>query len=178
MSATEADPVPRHLDVFEAARQQRVVVGRLAVASLGRLRSSLATAEGTIDFRYAGAVDARGRPAARLGFSGTVDLVCDRCNGPLAVALQGEARYFFVRGEDELARIPVDDTEEEPLLGSSQFDLFELIEDEVILALPISPRHGDCRPPAAAADVSSATEEAAPMRRPFAALAQLKPRRQ
>lgn len=185
MPETETDPAAHYLDVFEAARRQRVVEGRLPLAALARLRPSLAAAEGALEFRYDGGADARGRPVGRLSFAGTVALVCDRCGGPLATALAGDARYYFVRSEAELARIPVDEAEEEPLLGSARFDLYALVEDEAILALPISPRHADCRPPYAAGDEAPAApggsgeaDGEAPRRRPFAALARLKPRQQ
>jgi uncharacterized protein len=70
----------------------------------------------------------------------------------------------------------VDESEDEPLLGSERFDLYELLEDEAILALPISPRHADCAAPALATPDMGLDADDKP--HPFAALAQLKSRRQ
>ena len=81
-----------------------------------------------------------------------------------------------MRTEQELARIPDDESEDEPLLGSERFDLHELLEDEAILALPISPRHADCAAPAPAAPDAGAEATGRP--HPFASLASLKSRRQ
>jgi uncharacterized protein len=166
----------RFLDVFELARTQAAVHGRLPLAAMPRLVASLAGSSGDLEYTLQGEVGDRGRPAARLRIRGTVDLVCDRCGHAVPFELAGDSSYYFVRSEQELGRIPVDDSPDEPLLGSTRFDLHELIEDEAILALPISPRHAACQP---AAEVPAATVEGNPERpRPFAALAQLKSRRQ
>jgi len=166
----------RFIDVFELARTAGEVEGVLPVAQMLRLRPSLVRPEGELAFEMRGHVDPRGRPAALLSFRGKALMTCDRCSAPVTCELRGSARFYFVRTEQELARIPVDEGEDEPLLGSERFDLHELLEDEAILALPISPRHADCAAPALAAPDTGV--DAAGKPHPFASLAQLKSRRQ
>jgi uncharacterized protein len=132
--------------------------------------------EGELAFEMRGYMDPRDRPSAELSFRGTALMTCDRCGTPVRLELTGSARFYFVRTEQELARIPVDESEDEPLLGSERFDLHELLEDEAILALPISPRHADCAAPALATPDTGLDADGKP--HPFAALAQLKSRRQ
>ena len=165
-----ADSMHRYVDVFELARTGGDVAGRAALERLARLQPSLADVAGELAYALRGFVDERGRPAAELDFRGTVHLTCDRCGRPLPFALGGSARYYFVRTEDELARIPVDDTPDEPLLGAARFDLLELVEEEAILGLPISPRHADCE---AGAMPAPALPDDAARPHPFAALARL-----
>jgi uncharacterized protein len=43
--------------------------------------------------------------------------------------------------------LPIDDAPDEPLLGSRRFDVAALVEEQAILALPISPRHAACTAP-------------------------------
>lgn len=174
MSSFSIAPV----NVFEAARTGRSVQGELPLAAFARLGPTLLGA-GTVRYAFDCARDDRGRPSAQLTFEAVVVLRCDRCNGPVRLPLNGAAWFYFVRTEDELARIPVDESDEEPLIGSERFDLHALIEDELILALPISPKHEDCSLPV---DVDGAVAEPAadpaPDRpNPFAKLAQFKPRR-
>jgi uncharacterized protein len=171
------DPVsPRYVDVFELARTHGALHGQLPIDAMLRLASSLGSREGSLSYELQGDVDDHRRPAARLHFGGTVQLVCDRCGGTVPFRLDGDLRYYFVRTEAELDRIPVDDSPDEPLLGSARFDVHALIEDEAILALPISLRHAACRP---AAEAGQTAAEGEPERRhPFAVLAQLKSRRQ
>ena len=170
--------VARFVDVFELARRRGQIDGRIALRALPRLVPALARTDGDLQYSFRGFVDAQGRPAAQLSFSGVVQLVCDRCADAVAQALDGDAQYYFVRSERELERIPVEDSVEEPLLGSPRFDLHELLEDEAILALPAAPRHASCHGAAPTASTDRGTMAAATEPpHPFAALAQLRPRR-
>jgi len=138
------------IDVFSAARSGAAWRGRLALSAMPRLCASLTDGPGDRDallnYECRGLTDAQGRPALELQLEATLPLRCDRCSSKLALALDTQRTFYFVNTQAELAAIPIDDTPEEALLGSSQFDLAGLIEDEVILQLPISPRHSDCIP--------------------------------
>ncbi|MDZ7652324.1 MAG: YceD family protein [Burkholderiaceae bacterium] len=173
---SDLDRARRFIDVFELARTAGAVEGVLPVAQMLRLAPSLVRPEGELAFELRGYVDMRGRPGAVLSFRGQAQMTCDRCGAPVTCELTGIARFYFVRTAQELERIPVDESEDEPLLGSARFDLHELLEDEAILALPISPRHADCAAPALAPP--DAEVGAADRSHPFAPLAQLKSRRQ
>ncbi len=170
------DALVRTVDVFELARSGGRVAGEVAIAALPRLRASLASDRGLVAVVLVGLIDAQRRPAAVLEFSTEVELVCDRCSAALAWPLHGRACFWFVLSEDELARLPVDEAEAEPLLGSARFDLHRLIEDELLLALPMSPRHPACPQPAVAEQPTRPEDapEQPVQRRPFAALAGLK----
>lgn len=179
--STQGQATERLVDVYELARQGGVRAGRLSVDELPRLRQSRSPepAQGTpavpLQYRFAGCIDERGRPGARLSLAGEIDLVCDRCGAALRWPLAAQARYYFVHSKDEMARLPIEDTEDEPLLGSARFDLVELIEDEAILALPMAPRHAACEL-ALAGDSARADQTAADRPHPFAELAKLRSR--
>jgi len=165
-----SDPIER-CDVWEVARQGQVVEGELAVKDAERLAEQLAEGGGALRFRFSGLIDERGRPGARLDLDGTVQARCDRCGGPVEVAIRERARFYFVHDEVELGRVPIDDSPDEPLLGSHRFDLAALVEDQAILAMPISPRHVEC----AASDADGpGPRPDGDTRRPFEVLAALK----
>lgn len=133
------------VDVFELARTNGRVDGRVAIGDMARLRTELSEVSGAVDFRFEAHSDAQGRPAAVLRLSGKLPLTCDRCGQPVSIPLDRSSSFFFVNDEAELAALPVSvDDEPEPLLGTAQFDLAELVEDEAILAVPLSPRHEKC----------------------------------
>jgi len=162
-------------DVWELSRRRGTVEGALALKDTPRLAERLADTAGALRFQLRGLVDELGRPGAILEVEGRVLARCDRCGGPVEVLIDEQARFFFVTDEEELGRLPIDESPEEPLLGSRRFDVAALVEDQAILALPISPRHDDCGSPATAeADAGPDGET----HRPFEALAALsKPRR-
>jgi uncharacterized protein len=160
------------IDVFSFARTGAQRAGEISLAAMPRLGASLVALDGMVHFHCVGQVDARGRPGVRLAIHACLPLRCDRCAMRLDLELDVERDFYFVRTEAELAVIAIDDAPEEALLGSVAFDLVALIEDEAILQLPISPRHGDCVPAAVA---GRAGEPDTPPR-PFAGLAGLRER--
>jgi uncharacterized protein len=72
-------------------------------------------------------------------------LVCQRCLGPVGTALRIEKALRFVAGEDVAAELDAD-SDDDVLALSRSLDLQSLVEDELLLALPLVPRHDECPP--------------------------------
>ena len=75
-----------------------------------------------------------------------LDLTCQRCLQPMTVQLQVQPTLRFVRGEDRAEALD-EDSDEDVLALTPSLDLLSLVEDELILALPLVPRHGACPQP-------------------------------
>lgn len=161
------------IDVFDFARRASSVQGEIALADLPRLAAGLLRRDARLSYRAVGLIDERGRPALALHMQAVLPLRCDRCGQELDLPLHADKQFFFVHTEAELAAIPIDDTPEEALMGSTRFDLRALIEDEAILHLPISPRHENC---VAARQPAAPSSQQDQDRRPFAQLAALRER--
>ena len=101
-------------------------------------------------------------------------MTCQRCLAPVDVPLEVDREFRFVA--DEATAEALDDESEEDLLAMSrEFDLRELIEDELLMALPLVPRHEECPAPVQMASSDEDFEEASAEKpNPFAALAALK----
>lgn len=78
-----------------------------------------------------------------LTLAASVCLTCQRCLGPVDIAVLGNHSYRFVGSEEE-ARAQDEKAEEDVLALSCDFNLAELIEDEVLLALPLIALHEKC----------------------------------
>jgi uncharacterized protein len=98
-------------------------------------------------------------------------LTCQRCLQPFSTPLQIHRTFRFVATEGEADALDAD-SEDDVLAPSAVFDLIGLIEDELLLAWPLVPRHDRCSQPAQPAD----DEPAAAAEHPFAALAAWKSR--
>ncbi len=110
----------------------------------------------------------------RLEAKTSLPLTCQRCMGTVATALEVDQWYRFVADED-IAMAEDDASEEDLLVMAPQFDLLAVVEDELLMALPLVPMHETCpvSPVFSAGEAELAQpEEAKP--HPFAALAQLK----
>jgi uncharacterized protein len=101
-----------------------------------------------------------------------LSLCCQRCLQPMTVELDVRSAFLFVQGE-ELAEQLDEHCEDNVLAITPSLDLLTLIEDELILALPLVPRHDVCPiafPMSAGSDELS---DAKASEHPFAALAPL-----
>jgi uncharacterized protein len=98
-----------------------------------------------------------------------VALECQRCLQPVDTALAAERSFLFVPGEDAAAELDAD-SEDDVLALTHALDLQQLIEDELLLSMPLVPRHDACALPLP----GSAPEVEPVPPHPFAALATLK----
>lgn len=100
-----------------------------------------------------------------------IALECQRCLQPVPVAIEARRSFLFVHGEETAAALDAD-SEDDVLALTRALDLKELLEDELLLSLPLVARHEHCVPPASPGVQEDAPLEEAP--HPFAALAALK----
>lgn len=101
-------------------------------------------------------------------------LTCQRCLQPYEVPLALERRLRFVRGEAQAEALDAE-SEDDVLALSRSLDLRELVEDELLLALPIVPRHETCpQPLPMAVEADPLPEGEAERPNPFAVLQGLK----
>ncbi len=144
------------------------------------LRAADGAAGDPVEWSAAGSMQPVGGGAPQcvvdLTIRATPTFECQRCLQPMAQPLFVERRFRFVEGEDEAARLD-DELEEDVLALAPRFDLLALIEDELLLALPLVPRHEACPELPAALRGNDEGEAGVPEKRddhPFAALAALR----
>jgi len=135
------------IDLRALARDGRRLEGEVPVARLVRLAGSVLDPVGTMSFGFEGGRDDEGRFLVDLWVRGNLVLQCQRCLDALAWPCEVRNRLLLLRPgeappEDELENDAVDALEVEPLT-----DLLALLEDEVLLALPLVPLHEACDPP-------------------------------
>jgi uncharacterized protein len=170
----------RRFDVAAFAAAGAELSGEWPLSALSRLAS--AAVNGTVAASPPIAWQVQGeraklsgggmQAALRIGVDADVSLECQRCLQPMHVPLHVERRIFFVEGEDAAAALDAE-SDDDVLALAPALDLQPLIEDELLLALPIVPRHELCPEPLprAFADPEAPAEAE---EHPFAALAVLK----
>ncbi|MFM8767626.1 MAG: YceD family protein, partial [Rubrivivax sp.] len=149
---------PRRLEVAAFAKAQARLEGRLALVDLPRLAEGLLViadeAPAAVNWQAAGSMRQvlGGSPETRLHLQARarVWLTCQRCLGPMAQELQVDRSFRFVRDEDEAAQLDETTDDEDVLSMGRPLDLWALVEDELIMSLPIVPRHETCPAPLSA----------------------------
>lgn len=144
---------PDKLDVRRFAREQASLQGETSLAQFQRLREDtfgltdeqcaairvVWTVQGVWRELRGGAAETR----LRLHASAGLPLQCQRCLEPVQEALVVDRQFLFVA--DEATALALDEeSEDDVLVASKTFNLLELIEDELLMALPLVPRHGHC----------------------------------
>jgi uncharacterized protein len=119
-----------------------------------------------------------GAPAVWLHLEAhaTVPLTCQRCLGPANTPLTVDRWFRFV-ADEAAAEAEDDDCEEDLLALEPRPNLHELLEDELLMELPLVPMHEVCPVPVVmrAADPGVDQEGDEPRRtNPFAELARLR----
>ena len=173
---------PLRLDLAAFAAEGAVLEGHWPGGSLSRLAASATppqdTPPGEVSWRAQGrrVPVTGGDPELWLQVSAQVPvwLTCQRCLRPLEVPIEIDRELRFVRDEAEAEALDAE-LDEDVLALPRSLDLRELVEDELLLALPLVPRHEECPQPLPhAAGDEDLPDEAAQRPNPFAALGRLK----
>ena len=97
---------------------------------------------GRLSCRVTGSLDRHKGYVLRVEVSGEVELTCQRCLGEMTQTLAITCDVTLARDEAELERRNVNsETGVDVILASAKLSLIELIEDEVLLGLPLAPMH-------------------------------------
>lgn len=146
---------PRCLDVRAFARVGASAAGTTAMADMPRLGVEQNDPSAPVDavtWTLTGVIkDLRGgahQTWMRVQAQTTLRLMCQRCLEPMTQPLVVDREFRFVSTE-QAAEAEDDQAEEDLLVASNGFDALTLVEDELILSLPLVPRHPDCQAPSA-----------------------------
>jgi uncharacterized protein len=174
----------KHLHVKAFARDGMSAQGHQSLAHFQRL-SELAwsnegqtTASPQVSWTLTGEMVPVTGGEAEIWLHLTAELLlpmqCQRCMGPVEVEVVSEQSFRFV-ADEATAEAQDDESEEDLLVLTPELDVWELIEDELIMTVPIVPKHEVCPATVTLSVADEAFEEAlAAKPNPFAALAQLK----
>ncbi len=150
------------IDGFEFASAGRSLEGSWPIRDFPRLRDMLAREEGDIAYVLEGLRDERGRPSLRVKAQGMLALRCQRCLEALAYEVRVDELLVLAATQAEVDAEPADVNGADRVVGTKDMAVRDLIEDELILALPYAPRHPGCS--------AGASEQAAQKSSPFAGL--------
>jgi uncharacterized protein len=153
---------------------RRSFQGALPVAAMKRLGGALAGSEGEAEFELDFGRDTFGQAYLDVRARAPLTLICQRTLEPFVLPVTVDARLGLIRSEREEAALP---SGCEPLLVAEdgKLGLAEVIEDELLLALPLVPVNPDSSLPDEVTG-SGVDEASAPERddNPFAVLRELK----
>ncbi len=164
----------RHfIDSLDFARKGLELRGEAAISEMPRLQDLLAAPDGQVRYVLRGVQGKNGEPLLELALEGSCQLRCQRCLQALPYAIKTVSFLMPVPESELEGSLPEagelgEEDEVDLIPADAHLDVLALIEDEILLGLPLSPRHelGVCE----AAVENTPAEE----RNPFAVLRGLK----
>jgi len=160
------------INSLDFARNGREISGEVPVAELPRMLDMLQNPEGILSYTVQGGVDKQGTHFLDVNVVGQCRLRCQRCLNGMDYPVRLDTRLLL---RDQASMEVLDDMiagggveEFDSILADAHLDVLDLLEEEILLSLPIAPKHeiGTCQ----VADGENRHEE----RHPFAVLAKLK----
>ncbi len=163
------DHLPEFIDPLALAERRRQFKGSLPLSKMPRVQDLLLDREGEVSFELSFEKD--GKIASVTGVvEAELKLECQCCLGVLLWPVRSRLRLGVVRSLAEADLLP--ESYEPLLVEEDTIPLADIVQDEVLLALPSVPQHGRCEP--AALVRQEAVPENPKRPNPFAILAELK----
>ena len=134
--------LPRELDLRGLAAREADISGEAALTDLGRLVNAgvglAAPAVAAFEFRR----DEGGRYVVEAQIKAEVVLECQRCLGEMTQILETRTVMACIWNDEDAAELP---PSYEPLIVQETANLSDIVEEELLLAIPASPMHAeDC----------------------------------
>ena len=128
------------IDGLAFARAGKSVAGVLSLTDMPRVAES-GCSRADVSYSVRGGINSRGKPSLLIEASGEVELVCQRCLEPVALPIEVDSDLELCSDEVEIATAE-DDIDR--VLAGDAMGVASLVEDEVLLALPMVAKHESC----------------------------------
>lgn len=132
--------LPKWINPYTLAKQGTELAGSLSVADMSRLSALLSRPVGEVELKLRFGQDLDRGYSVHGSLYAKVPLLCERCGQEFQYPLMAEPRLRPVMTEAQADKLPA---EYEPLLVNEEqkVELVHLVEEELILALPMFAKH-------------------------------------
>ncbi len=164
--------LPEFVEPLRLAGLGRSVEGRLRIDRLHRLGKSLHGTDGEVGVELDFGSDAQGRPRLLGRVSARLEVLCQRCLTAMVLPIEANVCLYLTASES--GEVDTPESAETLVVGDQPMRLADIVEDELILALPLVPMHDEatCQVPRSYA--TGGDEKGVEEHHPFAQLAELK----
>jgi len=136
---TKSSVLPRMADPRKFAQQGIHLEGSVPVADLPRLASALASDKAAVTAELEFGISDEGRKVLNGHVSAQVEVVCQRCLDNLPLLVEADLNLAVIWDEDQAVSLP---KYLDPWIhGEGQADLYGVIEEELLLELPLVAYH-------------------------------------
>lgn len=133
--------LPQLIDPIECLQQQQVFEGTLDSNNLPRLSEVLSEANTAIPYELTFSRDEQGRCIVHCKITTCLIVVCQRCAGAMELPVTIDSSLCVIANDRQAEKLP---NRYEPLVTEEgMVDPTDVIEEELLLAIPMIPRHNE-----------------------------------
>ncbi len=162
---------PDFVEPWRLADGRREIGGTIPLARLKRLLPLLSSPQGEADFRLRFGYDAQQRATVWVEVSAPLTLLCQASLEPYTEKVHQRSVLLIIADAAEQANLS--DQEEFVLVEEGRMTVSDLVEDELLLAIPQVPRNPNLNVETGNRSISESAPDEPETRRPFASLAEL-----
>jgi uncharacterized protein len=164
--------LPKTVDPFKYADQNKVLEGSISVALMPRLLEIVANPVGEVKLVLEFDRDEQRIRVLKGSLSATLSLSCERCLEPVTKTVESQFQLGIVLSDEKAKNLP---GYYEPLLVESEsIVLLDVVEEELILSLPMFAYHDNCKLEHSNDEGPDGGQEGGEKPNPFSVLSELK----
>ena len=134
---------PQTISPLLLARNREHIKGSIGLGLLPRLKDIVAKSEGQVQYSFSFDIDQDEICIIKAYVDTRISVICQRCLKPISIDIERNSILGIFSNSEELDRL---DNEYEPFeLDEETISLDMLIEDELLLAMPIAPLHNNSK---------------------------------
>jgi uncharacterized protein len=126
-----------YINNVKFAKEEQQLSGVLDLAKSERI-SELDDYSGEIKYSLIGMKDELNRPTLQLSIYGIISALCQNCLQKMTIELDNQSQLDHAMFSEDGSDV------EDGVLAETEFDVMQLVEDEVIMLLPLAPKHEEC----------------------------------
>ncbi len=137
------------IDTVKFARNGQEMIHSFSVEDLQRVKDIVGDVGEEIEAKLEGGVLKTGKPFIDLSIKANLPLTCQRCLELMNFELNSSTRFIIAFGKSELTDLSDEPDDVEFLIAEEDTDVVAMVEDELLLRLPMAAKHedGKCREP-------------------------------
>jgi uncharacterized protein len=137
------------IDTVKFARNGREMIHSFSVEDLQRVKDIVGDFGEEIEAKLEGGVLKTGKPFIDLSIKANLPLTCQRCLERMNFELNSSTRFIIAFGKSELTDLSDEPDDVEFLIAEEDADVVAMVEEELLLRLPMAAKHedGKCREP-------------------------------
>lgn len=133
--------LPQLIDPIECLQEEQVFEGSLDSNNLPRLSEALSEANTSIPYQLTFSLDEQGRCIVHCAITTCLKVICQRCAGSMELPVAIDSSLCVIANDKLAEKLP---KRYEPLVTEEgMVSLKDVVEEELLLAIPMIPRHNE-----------------------------------